>query len=106
MLYVIVPRDKMGAAMGIYGLGIIFGPAIGPTLGGYLVEYVNWRLIFFIQRPGRRAGRHRRHAAAAEDRTQLEAADGLVGLPHHRVRPVRAAARVLRGQSWGWTGYG
>ncbi|WP_433802756.1 DHA2 family efflux MFS transporter permease subunit [Actinomycetospora sp. CA-084318] len=50
-LYKIVPKDKLGAAMGIYGLGIIFAPAIGPTLGGYLVEYVNWRLIFFINVP-------------------------------------------------------
>jgi EmrB/QacA subfamily drug resistance transporter len=46
MLYAIVPREKIGSAMGIYGLGIIVGPAIGPTLGGYLVEYVDWRLIF------------------------------------------------------------
>ena len=47
----IVPRDRLGAAMGLYGLGVVFAPAIGPTLGGYLVEYVNWRLIFFINVP-------------------------------------------------------
>ena len=41
MLYMIVPKEKIGSAMGIYGLGIIVGPAIGPTLGGYLVEYVD-----------------------------------------------------------------
>jgi EmrB/QacA subfamily drug resistance transporter len=51
MLYAIVPRDQMGSAMGLYGLGVVFGPAIGPTLGGYLVEYVDWRLIFFINAP-------------------------------------------------------
>ena len=51
MLYRIVPREKIGAAMGIYGLGIVFAPAVGPTLGGYLVEYVDWRLIFFINVP-------------------------------------------------------
>jgi MFS family permease len=38
MLYRIVPRQKMGAAMGVYGIGVSFAPAIGPTLGGYLVE--------------------------------------------------------------------
>src|ERR1700754_3748439 len=37
--------------MGLYGLGVICGPAIGPTFGGYLVEYVDWRLIFFINVP-------------------------------------------------------
>ncbi len=51
MLYRIVPPQKIGRAMGMYGLGIIVAPAIGPTLGGYLVEYVDWRLIFFINVP-------------------------------------------------------
>ena len=51
ILYRIVPREKIGAAMGMYGLGIIVAPAVGPTLGGYLVEYVDWRLIFFINVP-------------------------------------------------------
>jgi EmrB/QacA subfamily drug resistance transporter len=51
ILYRIVPRERLGTAMGLYGLGVIFAPAVGPTLGGYLVEYVNWRLIFFINVP-------------------------------------------------------
>ncbi|MDT7583770.1 MAG: hypothetical protein QOE32_1320, partial [Pseudonocardiales bacterium] len=51
IVYLIVPREKMGAAMGIYGLGVVVGPAIGPTLGGYLVEYIDWRLIFYINVP-------------------------------------------------------
>ncbi|HEY2205956.1 MAG TPA: MFS transporter, partial [Pseudonocardia sp.] len=37
--------------MGIYGLGVIVAPAIGPTLGGYIVEYLGWRLIFYISVP-------------------------------------------------------
>src|SRR6476661_6728328 len=51
MVYRIVPRQKIGTAMGMYRLGIVFAPAIGPTLGGYLVEYVNWRLVFYINVP-------------------------------------------------------
>ncbi|MDT7647952.1 MAG: hypothetical protein QOC75_4952, partial [Pseudonocardiales bacterium] len=51
ILYQIVPREKIGTAMGIYGLGIVVAPAVGPTLGGFLVEYVDWRLIFFINVP-------------------------------------------------------
>ena len=47
----IVPRERLGAAMGLYGLGIVFAPGVGPVLGGYLVEYVNWRLIFYINVP-------------------------------------------------------
>ena len=37
--------------MGFFGLGVLFAPAVGPTVGGYLVEYVNWRLIFYINIP-------------------------------------------------------
>lgn len=51
MLYRLVPRDRIGTAMGFWGLSIIVAPAIGPTLGGYLVEYVNWRYIFYINVP-------------------------------------------------------
>jgi MFS family permease len=51
ILYQIVPRAQIGAAMGVYGLGVVFAPAVGPTLGGYLVEYTNWRLIFYINVP-------------------------------------------------------
>ncbi|MGB8201752.1 MAG: DHA2 family efflux MFS transporter permease subunit [Pseudonocardiaceae bacterium] len=47
----IVPRERFGTALGLYGLGAVFAPAVGPALGGYLVEYVNWRLIFFINVP-------------------------------------------------------
>lgn len=47
----IVPRERLGAAVGLYGLGAMVAPTIGPALGGYLVEYVNWRLIFFINVP-------------------------------------------------------
>ena len=51
MIRRIVPNKSFGAAMGVYGMGVIFAPAVGPTLGGYLVEYHNWRLIFFINVP-------------------------------------------------------
>ena len=37
--------------MGIFGIALLVAPAIGPTLGGYLVEYVDWRWIFTINLP-------------------------------------------------------
>ncbi len=43
ILFRIVPKEKLGAAMGMYGLGIVVAPGIGPTLGGYLVEHTDWR---------------------------------------------------------------
>jgi EmrB/QacA subfamily drug resistance transporter len=51
ILYRIVPREKIGTAMGLYGLGVLVAPGIGPSLGGYLVEYVSWRWIFYVNVP-------------------------------------------------------
>jgi len=51
MLYQVVPLERIGSAMGVYGLGVVVAPAVGPVLGGWLVEYVDWRLIFFINVP-------------------------------------------------------
>lgn len=50
-IYKVTPRNQMGLTMGIFGIAAMAAPAIGPTLGGYLVEYVNWRLIFAINVP-------------------------------------------------------
>jgi EmrB/QacA subfamily drug resistance transporter len=51
MIYRIVPGPKLGTAMGVFGLGTVFAPAAGPVLGGYLVQYLDWRLVFFINVP-------------------------------------------------------
>ncbi|MEW6770612.1 MAG: MDR family MFS transporter [Bacillota bacterium] len=51
MVYQIWPKDRIGMAMGIWGLTMTLAPAIGPTLGGYLVDYFSWRLIFYINLP-------------------------------------------------------
>jgi EmrB/QacA subfamily drug resistance transporter len=45
------PANRRGTAMGIYGLGVILGPALGPTLGGLLVDNYSWRYVFFIGLP-------------------------------------------------------
>ena len=45
------PPSKRGVAQAVFGLGVISGPAIGPTLGGYLTDTLGWRWIFFINLP-------------------------------------------------------
>lgn len=42
------PAHKRGMSMAIVGIGAMFAPMIGPTLGGYIVEYINWRWIFYV----------------------------------------------------------
>ena len=105
MVYRIVPKDKMGAAMGMYGIGVIVAPALGPTLGGFLVEYVNWRVIFYINVPIAVVGvtlalmflpPFRRYPTFRFDVLGfLTAAGGLVCL----------LLATSEGGSWGWTSY-
>jgi MFS transporter, DHA2 family, multidrug resistance protein len=45
------PREKHGQAMAIWGVGVMLGPILGPTLGGYLTENYSWRYVFFINVP-------------------------------------------------------
>ena len=47
----IYPPEKRGSAMAIWGMGVMVGPILGPTLGGYLTEIYNWRWVFFVNLP-------------------------------------------------------
>lgn len=51
MLFSAYAPEKRGLAMGIYGLGVSFAPALGPTLGGWITEHIDWRWIFYINLP-------------------------------------------------------
>lgn len=45
------PPQKVGSAMAIWGAGIMVGPILGPMLGGWLTENLDWRWVFFINVP-------------------------------------------------------
>lgn len=51
ILFESYPPEKRSGAMAIFGLGAMVGPAIGPTLGGVIIDNFSWPLIFFINLP-------------------------------------------------------
>lgn len=51
IIYRIVPMQKIGMALGVWGMAAVTAPAIGPTLGGYIVEHLNWRFLFIMNVP-------------------------------------------------------
>ncbi|ARA96824.1 DHA2 family efflux MFS transporter permease subunit [Geobacillus thermodenitrificans] len=47
----IFPPERRGVAMGTVGIAMMFAPAVGPTLSGWLVEHYTWRLLFYVVLP-------------------------------------------------------
>jgi len=45
------PGTEQGRAIGIFGFGVVLAPAMGPVVGGVLVEHFGWRSIFFVVVP-------------------------------------------------------
>jgi len=50
-IYRLSPPEKVGAVMGMMGIPILLAPAIGPVLGGWLVQFHSWRWIFLLNLP-------------------------------------------------------
>jgi EmrB/QacA subfamily drug resistance transporter len=105
ILYRQVPRENLGVASSLFGMGLIVGPGAGPTIGGYLVQYTDWRWTFLLTVPF----------------GVLGLLLGRFGLPEMPGRPGRPFdwpgfltlslglfALLLafdKGQAWGWTTY-
>lgn len=45
------PREKMGLANAIYGMGVVIGPTIGPALGGWITDHLSWPWVFYVNLP-------------------------------------------------------
>ncbi|HSC75295.1 MAG TPA: MDR family MFS transporter [Pseudomonadales bacterium] len=45
------PREKHAKAMSLWGIGVMVAPILGPTIGGWLTEFYNWRWVFYINLP-------------------------------------------------------
>src|ERR1700738_1186699 len=51
MIFKVVPPQQRNTIMGFFGLPLMLAPVLGPTLGGYIVEYIDWRVIFTLNVP-------------------------------------------------------
>lgn len=45
------PREEVGTATALFGLGAVFGPTVGPTIGGYITDHYAWPWIFYVNIP-------------------------------------------------------
>jgi DHA2 family multidrug resistance protein len=51
VLYEVFPPSEYGVAMAIFGMGVMVGPTLGPTLGGWITDTFSWPWIFYINIP-------------------------------------------------------
>lgn len=51
LLFQVFPPDQRGAAMGIFGIGVVLAPALGPWIGGLLIDTFSWHYVFFLGIP-------------------------------------------------------
>ena len=74
------PKEKHAAALATFGVGVMLGPIVAPTLGGYVSEAYSWRWVFFMILP-----------------FTLVALTGILTFIHDR--------RVMVNNSFDWTGF-
>jgi DHA2 family multidrug resistance protein len=51
ILFSVFSYEERGKANGLFGIPVLAAPTLGPTLGGYLTQYVDWRWVFFVNLP-------------------------------------------------------
>lgn len=97
------PHER-GKALGIWGTGIMLGPAIGPTLGGYLTDWFSWRTIFSVNLPvgivGIGAGLIIMNLSAKRDR-EAKAFD-MMGYAFLSMFLIASLLGLSNGESKGW----
>jgi EmrB/QacA subfamily drug resistance transporter len=105
LLYRIVPPAKIATAMSIYVVGSVLAPGIGPVVGGYFVEYVDWRLIFFINVPIAVVGTAAAVVVFPSDRPTSWPSFDLWGFVTIAYGLFAMLLALSEGQLWGWGGY-
>jgi EmrB/QacA subfamily drug resistance transporter len=105
ILFKMVPMDKIGSAMGLFGLGVTAAPGLGPTVGGYFVEYVDWRLIFYINVPIGIAGVIAAIVVLPNFPAEQRKPFDVIGFVSIAGSLFALLLALEEGPNWGWTSY-
>lgn len=100
----VFPPEKQGTAMGLFGIIVVMAPALGPYLGGLLVDAFNWRMAFFLPLPLAIAGA----LLTLQFMPEREASGPIAKLDLIALSALSAGIFVLllalsKGQSKGWS---
>lgn len=105
ILNVMVPPEKIGAAMGLYGLGIVCAPAVGPVLGGWLVDNYHWSLIFYINVPIGLVGAVGAYFILGNVGKRVRRPFDVIGFLCIGSSLFSLLLACSKGEDWGWTSY-
>lgn len=105
VIFGVFPADKRGQAMGIYGFGVVLAPALGPTLGGILVDNLSWRYVFFMSLPFCLIGMSLASIfLPGPDRQTPRQPLDVVGVVLLVLALFPLLTALANGQRWGWSG--
>ena len=96
------PREQHGRVLAIWGMGAMAGPIMGPTLGGFLTETLNWRWIFYVNVPLCAAALIGSFAVIPETKSRAEETLDLFGFGLLSVAIGTFQLMLDRGHSLNW----
>jgi EmrB/QacA subfamily drug resistance transporter len=98
----VFPRERMGAAFGVFSSMVGLAAVSGPTLGGVLTTYLSWRWVFYVNLPVAAAGIGLAYLFVPDVRTSRRPALDLLGVLLASVGLAALSFGVIEGQRYGW----
>jgi EmrB/QacA subfamily drug resistance transporter len=105
IIYKLIPPKRLPIALGIYAMIAISAPGFAPFLGGYLVEYVSWRAIFFVSVPLAAVGIAAAHLLLPAMPSGMQRPFDFLGFSCAALGFFALLLAISKGPQWGWTSY-